>query len=83
MIWLASRMPRPEWAPPPNFTMSVSWVMMRTFSIGTSYHSLTSWAKLVSWPWPCEVVPMTTSIQPSGCTVISVRSRATPVAVSR
>ena len=62
MIRLASRMPRPEWAPPPNFTMSVSWVMMRTLSIGTSYHSVTSCAKLVSWPWPCELVPITTSI---------------------
>ena len=32
-----------------------------TLSSGTPSHSLTSWAKLVSWPWPLDTVPMTTS----------------------
>ena len=75
-------MPRPECAPPPTLTMSVSPVMSRTRSNGTPSHSVTSWAKLVSWPWPLETVPITTSTLPSGCTVISARSRGTPVAVS-
>ena len=51
-------------------------------SIGTPSHSVTSCAKLVSWPWPFETVPTTTSTRPSACTVISARSRGTPVAVS-
>ncbi len=45
-----SRMPRPECAPPPTVTRSVSPAMTRTLSIGTPSHSVTSWAKLVSWP---------------------------------
>ena len=53
-----------------------------TLSNGTPSHSLTSWQKLVSCPWPLDTVPMTTSTTPSGCTVISARSRGTPVAVS-
>ena len=54
----------------------------RTLSKGTPSHSVTSCAKLVSWPWPCETIPITTSTRPSGLTVISARSRGTPVAVS-
>ena len=77
-----SRMPRPEWAPPPNVTMSVSPAMKRTDSIGTPSHSVINCAKLVSWPWPCETTPMTRSTTPSGLTVISAFSRGTPVAVS-
>ena len=37
---LASRMPRPEWEPPPNLTMSVSPVTSRTRSNGTPSHSV-------------------------------------------
>ena len=38
-------------------------------------HSVTSWAKLVSWPCPDDIVPITSSTWPSGSMVISVRSR--------
>ena len=75
-------MPRPEWAPPPTVTRSVSPVTKRTLSIGTPSHSTISWAKLVSWPWPCEVTPMISSTKPSGETVISAFSRGTPVEIS-
>ena len=51
-------------------------------SIGTPSHSAINCAKLVSWPWPCEVTPMTSSTMPSGETVISAFSRGTPVEVS-
>ncbi len=34
-----SRMPRPEWAPPPTVTRSVSPATKRTASIGTPSHS--------------------------------------------
>ena len=61
MTMLARRMPRPPCAPPPTLTMSVSPVMSRTLSSGTPSHSVTSWAKLVSCPWPCDTVPSTTS----------------------
>ena len=57
----------------------MSPVIRRTCPTSTSNHSAMSWAKLVSWPWPAESVPMTTSIRPSGRTVISARSRGMPV----
>ena len=79
---LPSRSARPECEPPPTETRAVSPCTSATLSSGTPSHSLTSWAKLVSCPWPLETVPMTTSTTPSGCTVISARSRGTPVAVS-
>ena len=79
---LPSRMPRPEWVPPPTLTMSVSPVSSRTLSIGTPSHSLSNCAKLVSCPCPFDTVPMMTSTRPSGCTVSSARSRGMPVAVS-
>ena len=40
-----SRMPRPECAPPPTVTRSVSPATKRTLSIGTPSHSQISWAK--------------------------------------
>ena len=84
MTMLASRSARPECAPPPTETRSVSPVTRCTLSSGTPSHSVTSCAKLVSCPWPCDTVPTTTSIMPlpSGFTVISARSRGAPVAVS-
>ncbi len=82
MTMLPSRMPRPECAPPPTVTRSVSPLTKRTASIGTPSHSVINCAKLVSWPWPCETTPITSSTMPSGCTVISAFSRGTPVAVS-
>ena len=64
MTMLASRSARPEWAPPPTDTRSVSPVTSRTLSNGTPSHSVISCAKLVSCPWPCDTVPTTTSISP-------------------
>ena len=75
----ARRIERPECDPPPTEATSVSPVIRRTCRTSTSNHSAMSWAKLVSWPWPAESVPMTTSIRPSGRTVISARSRGMPV----
>ncbi len=82
MTMLPIRSARPECEPPPTDTRAVSPCTSAMLSIGTPSHSLTSCAKLVSCPWPLETVPMTTSTTPSGCTVISARSRGTPVAVS-
>ena len=82
MTMLPSRKARPECAPPPTETRSVSSVTSRTASIGTPSHSLINCAKLVSWPCPCDTVPITTSTKPSGATVTSARSRGAPVAVS-
>ena len=67
----AWRMERPECEPPPTATTSVSPMMMFTFSTGTIIMSAITWAKLVSCPWPLGCVPMTTSMCPSGCTVIA------------
>ena len=50
-----------------------------TLSNGTPSHSVTSCAKLVSWPCPEDMVPITSSTRPSGSTVISVRSRGAPL----
>ena len=52
MTMLPSRIARPECVPPPTVDASVSRVMKPTFSNGTPSHSVTSCAKLVSWPWP-------------------------------
>ena len=82
MTMLARRKARPECEPPPTDTRSVSPVTSRTLSSGTPSHSVTSCAKLVSWPWPFDTVPTTISTMPSGNTVISARSRGAPVAVS-
>ena len=35
-------------------------------------------AKLVSWPWPADIVPNTSSTVPDGLTVSSARSRGAP-----
>ena len=83
MTMLARRNERPECEPPPTATRSVSPVTSRTLSIGTPSHSVISCAKLVSWPWPLDTVPTTTSTMPvAGSTVTSARSRGAPVAVS-
>ena len=60
------RIERPERDPPPTATRSVSPVTRRTCSRSTPSHSARIWAKLVSWPWPADSVPRTSSIRPSG-----------------
>ncbi len=82
MTMPASRIERPECEPPPTGTTSVSPVIRRTSSAGTPSHSVMSCAKLVSWPCPLDSVPMTTSMRPSGITVISARSRGAPLVTS-
>ena len=76
MTMLPRRNARPECAPPPTETRSVSPVTSRTLSNGTPSHSVISWAKLVSCPWPCDTVPTTSStmppIGPAGDTVSSL-----------
>ena len=73
------RIERPECEPPPTDATSVSPVSSLTRSRPTPNHSAMSCAKLVSWPCPADSVPSTTSIRPSGRTVISARSRGAPV----
>ena len=75
----AWRIERPECEPPPTLTMSVSPMMMLMHCTGTAIRSATTWAKLVSWPWPLGCVPITTSTTPFGFTVISVRSFGEPI----
>ena len=65
--------------PPPTATMSVSPTMIFTCATSTPSMSAATCAKLVSWPWPEGCVPITTSITPSGRTVISVRSFGEPM----
>ena len=82
MTMLPSRSARPECAPPPTDTKAVSPVISLTLFSGTPRNSWTSWAKVVSWPWPCDTVPIATSTTPEGFTTISAFSRGAPVAVS-
>jgi len=56
------RIERAECEPPPTGTRSVSPVISWTLVKGTPSHSLTHWAKAVSWPWPAADVPITTII---------------------
>jgi hypothetical protein len=53
--------------------------MIATVSIGTCSRSETTWAKLVSCPWPLGWVPMTTSTRPSGRTVMRACSLGAPI----
>jgi hypothetical protein len=75
----AWRMERPECEPPPTRTTSVSPKITLTFSTGTPMRSETTWAKLVSWPWPLGWVPITTSTRPSGRTLICACSLGAPI----
>jgi hypothetical protein len=79
MVIAARRSERPECDPAPISTRSVSPVTRETQSAGTPSHSLISWAKLVSWPWPLDSVPMTTSTTPWGSTVTMARSCGAPL----
>ena len=77
------RIERAECEPPPIGTMSVSpWIsLMRSTS--TPSHSPTHCAKLVSWPWPLDSVPIETSTRPSGFTSTFDHSRGEPLVISR
>ncbi len=74
----ASRMLRSEWVPPPPSTTRVSPVTNRIVSISTPSWSATTWAKVVSCPWPVDWVPATTVTSPSVPTLTSTRSRGAP-----
>jgi hypothetical protein len=74
-----SRIERADAEPPPACTRSVSPVTSRTWLASTPSHSLTICAKLVSCPWPADIVPSTSSTTPDGSIVISARSRGAPV----
>ena len=52
------RIERAECEPPPTGTMSVSPWISRMLSTSTPSHSPTHCAKLVSWPWPLDSVPI-------------------------
>ena len=75
----AWRIERPECEPPPTLTTSVSPMTMSMLSTGTDNSSDTTWAKLVSWPWPAGCVPITMRTRPSARTAISARSRGEPI----
>ncbi len=71
-------MERSEWLPPPTATKRVSPVTKRMRSGVTPSSSAMTWAKLVSWPWPVDWVPTTTSTMPSGKIVACTRSCGAP-----
>ena len=63
----------------PICTLSVSPCTIDTLSIGTPKRWLTSWANVVSWPWPWLCEPVSTSIVPTALTRTSADShRPTP-----
>ena len=53
-------------APSPNGVASVSPKITRTASSGSPSSAATSWAIVVSSPWPCEVTPASTVTAPEG-----------------
>src|SRR5215470_9258098 len=70
---------REPYVPMPNCTLSVSPCTIDTFSIGVPSRSATSWANVVSWPWPWLCDPVSTSTEPVGLTRTSADShRPTP-----
>jgi hypothetical protein len=73
------RIDRAEAEPRPACTRSVSPVTSLTRSGSAPSHSAMTCAKLVSWPWPADIVPNTNSMVPDGSIVSSARSRAAPV----
>ena len=63
----------------PNCTLSVSPCTTVTCSMGMPSRCETSWAKVVSWPWPWLCEPVSTSTEPVGLTRTSADShRPTP-----
>ena len=54
--------------PLPIGIMSVSPCTISTSSMGTPSSSATTCAKVVTWPCPCEWVPVNTVTLPEGCT---------------
>jgi carbon-monoxide dehydrogenase large subunit len=74
----ARRMERSECEPPPERTTAVSPVTSRISSGRTPIWSASTWAKLVSWPWPVDWVPATASTVPSALTVTTTRSCGAP-----
>ena len=64
--------------PTPFATRSVSPMTMLTVSKGTPSRSATTWAKTVSWPWPCDWLPIGTSTIPVGSTRTSAYSWGRP-----
>ena len=62
-------------APSPNATRSVSPETKRRPSASIPRRSHRTWAYMVSWLWPCEVVPHSTVAVPEGSNRISACSR--------
>src|SRR5262245_37472174 len=60
-------MHRAEAEPPPACTRSVSPVTSLTRWGSAPSHSAMTCAKLVSWPWPADIVPSTGAVAYSGC----------------
>ena len=57
---------RLEKVPTPATPIAVSPICTCTLSMGTPSSSARIWAKLVSWPWPCEGAPLIRVSVPSG-----------------
>jgi hypothetical protein len=74
------RIDRAEAEPPPASTRSVSPVSSRTWSGSTPSHSLITWPKLVSWPWPADIVPSNSSTTPDGVAAAQTCDRARSMA---
>ena len=58
----------------PNGMRLVSPCTTSTFSAGIPSRSATTWAKVVSWPWPWLCVPVNTTTLPVGFTRTSAAS---------
>ncbi len=52
----------------PNGTRLVSPWLISIWSIGMPSMVETTWAKVVSWPWPCAWLPVKTVTLPVGLT---------------
>ena len=74
----AIRIERSEWVPPPDATTAVSPVTSLTSCGVMPSRSASTWAKLVSWPWPLDWVPATASTAPSARTLTSTCSLGWP-----
>ena len=59
----------------PNGTRPVSPWTMSTFSTGIPRRAATTWAKVVSCPWPWLCEPVNTVTLPVGCTRTSPHSK--------
>ena len=69
--------PRLAKAPRPNGSSAVSPSATETRSIPAPSVSAAIWAKIVAWPWPCELIPERTKTSPEGSIRMPADSKLT------